>query len=65
MSNRIAFPFGSSIGYSSSGSGEVTATQLETRYVNETGDTMEGVLNMGGNKIINLGNPTSSTDAIT
>ncbi len=35
------------------------------RRLDRTGGTMSGVLNMGGNKITNLGTPTVSTDAAT
>ena len=34
-------------------------------YVNKTGDTVSGVLNMGGNNISNLANPLSDSDAAT
>lgn len=43
------------------------ALNLETgdiRYVNVTGDTMTGALDMSTNKITNLGNATSLTDAL-
>ena len=35
------------------------------RILNKLGDTMQGVLNMGGFKITNLGAPVASTDAAT
>ena len=35
----------------------------DVEQVSRTGDSMSGVLSMGLNKIINLGDPTSSTDA--
>ena len=34
----------------------------DSRFVNQAGDSMSGVLNMGGNKITNVGTPTSDTD---
>ncbi len=37
---------------------------LDSFYINHTGDEMNGVLNMKGNKIINLPVPESSTDAV-
>ena len=36
---------------------------IETRYINESGNTIERVLNIGRNKIIILGNPSNSTNA--
>lgn len=36
---------------------------LNTTYVTKTGDTMSGVLNMGGNVISNVGAPVAGTDA--
>ena len=40
-------------------------SQLNPIYVNESGDSMKGPLDMKGNKIINLPKPTSSSDAST
>lgn len=55
--------------------GRVTAVQavaqaditglVDSVYVNVSGDTMAGALNMGGNKITSLGTPTDGTDAAT
>jgi len=42
-----------------------TTTAADSRFVNTTGDTMSGALNMGTNKITNLGTPTATTDATT
>lgn len=39
-------------------------TQLDGK-VNDTGDTMSGILSMGNNKITNLGSPVDATDAAT
>ena len=39
--------------------------EVVARYISTLGGTMSGILNMGGNKIINLGTPTSGTDAST
>ena len=38
---------------------------VDSVYVNVSGDTMAGALNMGGNKITSLGTPTDATDAAT
>jgi len=35
----------------------------DARYVNVTGDSMSGTLDMGGNKIISLATPTGGSDA--
>lgn len=42
-----------------------TVQNINGNYLNKTGDTMSGQLNMGGNIITNLGAPSSSTDAVT
>ena len=42
-----------------------TVQEVKSRFVDTTGGTMSGQLNMGGNKIVNLGTPTASTDAVT
>ncbi|WP_408099058.1 tail fiber domain-containing protein [Peredibacter sp. HCB2-198] len=41
------------------------ATASQSNYVLKGGDTMSGTLAMGGNKIINLADPTVATDAAT
>jgi hypothetical protein len=38
---------------------------VDATYVNLSGDTMAGVLNMGSNRITGLGTPTGDTDATT
>lgn len=40
-------------------------TLVDSAYVNVTGDTMSGDLNMGGNLITSLGSPTAADDAAT
>lgn len=42
-----------------------TVQNINGNYLNKTGDTMSGQLNMGGNIITNLGAPSSSTDVVT
>lgn len=42
-----------------------TVQNINGNYLNKTGGTMSGQLNMGGNIITNLGAPSSSTDAVT
>lgn len=42
-----------------------TVQNINENYLNKTGDTMSGQLGMGNNKIVNLGTPSSSTDAAT
>ena len=42
-----------------------TRNETDIRYVNLTGDEMVGDLKMNGKKIINLAEPSSSTDALT
>lgn len=42
-----------------------TVQEVVDRYLSKVGDTMQGILNMGGFKITNLGAPTSGTDATT
>ena len=53
----------------SSGSIDIThllsRTEAEVRYINSTGDTMTGDLNMGGKKITNLADPTNFNHAAT
>ena len=44
--------------------GEITKIDT-TQFVKKVGDTMTGVLNMGGNQIIRLKEPVSSSDAST
>lgn len=39
--------------------------EVVARALNTLGGTMSGILNMGGNKITNLGTPSSGTDAST
>lgn len=39
--------------------------EIAFRALSKIGDTMQGILNMGGFKITNLGAPTSGTDATT
>lgn len=40
-------------------------TLVDSTYVNVSGDTMGGILNMGGYKISSVGAPTASNDAAT
>lgn len=42
-----------------------TVQNINENYLNKTGDTMSGQLNMGGNIITNLGTPSGSSDAVT
>ena len=53
----------------SSGSIDIThllpRAEAEVRYINSTGDTMTGDLNMGGKKITNLADPTNFNHAAT
>ena len=42
-----------------------TVQEVKSRFIDATGGTMSGQLDMGGNKIVNLGTPTVSTDAAT
>lgn len=42
-----------------------TVQNINSNYLNKTGGTMSGQLDMGNNKIINLGTPSSNTDAAT
>ena len=44
---------------------ELDTSYTDTRYVRKTGDTMSGVLNMGGNRIINLEEPGENSHAAT
>ena len=44
--------------------GTVTATMLADDYVNVSGDTMSGNLNMGSQKVTSVGNATASGDAL-
>ena len=37
----------------------------DDRYVNKTGDTMSGVLDLGGNRIENIADPSGPGDAVT
>lgn len=39
--------------------------EIKDRFLDRSGGTMSGQLNMGNNKIINLGTPTASADAST
>lgn len=41
----------------------VNFTEGDDRYVNKSGDTMDGSLNLALNKIVNLGTPTNPNDA--
>jgi hypothetical protein len=43
----------------------VNQNKFDQRYVNITGDTMNGVLNMGNNNIINVVDPVNNQDAAT
>ena len=45
--------------------GNTGAVNLSGIYVDVAGDTMTGALNMGTNKITNLGTPTDTADAVT
>lgn len=45
--------------------GQTGVVSLSSTYVAKTGDTMSGNLNMGTNKVTNLGTPTSNADAAT
>ena len=42
-----------------------TVQEIKDRFLDRTGGTMSGELDMGTNKIVNLGTPTASTDAST
>jgi hypothetical protein len=44
--------------------GSLTQAQADGFYVNVTGDTMSGALNMGNNKVTNLATPTDDNDAV-
>ena len=52
---------------SSSGSldtaGLITTSHANNLFVNESGDSMSGILDMKGNKIVNLANPDRNNDA--
>jgi hypothetical protein len=39
--------------------------EIKNRFLDRTGDTMSGELDMGTNKIVNVGTPTASADAAT
>ena len=66
---------GSFLKFTRDGKGRVTGTTavvasditglVDSTYVNVTGDTMSGQLNMGANKIVGLAAPTADTDAAT
>ena len=43
----------------------VNISDTDKRYVNFDGDSMSGILDMQNNRIINVANPVSSTDAAT
>lgn len=38
---------------------------LEEWFLNKSGDTMQGILNMGGNRIVGLPEPVHATDVVT
>ena len=42
----------------------ISVGEADARYVNSSGDSMEGPLSMEGNRIINLGGPKSGQDAV-
>jgi hypothetical protein len=42
-----------------------TVQEIKDRFLDRTGGTMSGELDMGTNKIVNLGTPTADTDAST
>ena len=63
MNDYISRDFGGQPIGSSSSNTTTTIITNTGNYVSITGDTMSGILNMGNNKITNLGNPTLSTDA--
>jgi len=42
-----------------------TVQEVKDRFLDRTGGTMSGELDMGTNKIVNLGTPTANTDAST
>ena len=44
---------------------ELDTSYTDTRYVRKTGDTMSGVLNMGGNRITNVATPSINSDVAT
>lgn len=44
-------------------SGYLTKSEGDVLFVNERGDSMTSTLNMSGNKIVNLANPTTSSEA--
>jgi hypothetical protein len=56
--------FGRVTAVSAVAASDITAL-VDTVYVNASGDSMSGPLNMGGNQITNLGAPVSGSDAAT
>ena len=44
---------------------ELDTNSVDARYLNRAGDSMTGDLNMGGNRITNVGSPTSNNDVAT
>ena len=56
--------FGRVTGNTAVVAGDITAL-VDSTYVNVSGDTMSGALDMGTNKITNMGAPTSANDAAT
>jgi hypothetical protein len=56
--------FGRVTAVSAVAASDITAL-VDTVYVNASGDTMSGPLDMGGNQITNLGAPVSGSDAAT
>ena len=41
-----------------------TKIESETKYIDAIGDTMQGILDMGIHKIVNVEDPTNATDAV-
>ena len=64
MSSRITSNmFGSSFNNETSSNG-LTIQKANSIYINETGDTMNGDLNMNNHQITNLANPVNDGDAV-
>ncbi len=43
----------------------LTKAEAEVRYINANGDVMNGELNLNGNRVTNLSDPTAKKDAAT
>ena len=44
--------------------GDNSLSTLINHFVKKSGDVMRGVLNMGGNRVVSIGNPESGSDAV-